>query len=62
VSSPQDSPPLIARFNKLPKWARDYIHKVHTFSGAKEVEELTQLRDQRRTLRKKIDSLTKLAL
>jgi hypothetical protein len=41
---------LSARINKLPKWARDYIHQVETFCGAEEVEELIQLRDQRRQL------------
>jgi len=39
-----------ARINKLPKWARDYIHQVQTFVGAPEVEELTFLRDQNRAL------------
>jgi hypothetical protein len=34
------------RINKLPKWARDYIHNIQTFVGAQEVEELTFLRDQ----------------
>jgi hypothetical protein len=38
------------RVNKLPKWARDYIHNVQTFVGAPEVEELTYLRDQNRQL------------
>jgi hypothetical protein len=37
-----------AKINKLPKWARGYIHQVETFCGAEEVEELIQLRDQRR--------------
>jgi hypothetical protein len=46
-----------ARINKLPKWARDYIHHVHTFCGAEEVEELIQLRDQRRQLIKLIAEL-----
>jgi hypothetical protein len=48
---------LSARINKLPKWARDYIHQVHTFCGAEEVEELIQLRDQRRQLIKLIAEL-----
>ena len=39
---------LSARINKLPKWARDYIHNVSTFIGAEEVQELTYLRDQNR--------------
>jgi len=25
---------------QLPKWRRDYLHDVHTFVGAPEVEEL----------------------
>jgi hypothetical protein len=37
--------PLVRRINKLPKWARDYIHNVHTFVGAPEVQDLF-LRDQ----------------
>jgi hypothetical protein len=41
---------ISARTAKLPKWARDYIMRVHTFVGAPEVEELTQLRDERRML------------
>jgi hypothetical protein len=42
--------PLSFRINKLPKWARDYIHQVHTFACAEEVEQLVQLRDERRQL------------
>lgn len=38
------------RINKLPKWARDYIHRVETFVGAPEVEELIQLRHERKQL------------
>ena len=41
---------LSRRINKLPKWARDYIHNVRTFVGAPEVEELTLLRDQNKQL------------
>jgi hypothetical protein len=41
---------LSDRINKLPTWARDYIHNIHTFVGAPEVEELTYLRDQNRAL------------
>jgi hypothetical protein len=48
---------FFARINRLPKWARDYIHHVHTFCGAEEVEELIQLRDQRRQLIKLIAEL-----
>jgi len=32
---------LSSRINKLPKWARDYIHHVETFVGAPEVEDLS---------------------
>ncbi len=46
-----------ARINKLPKWARDYIHHVSTFVGAKEIGEFAQLRDQRRQLIKLIAEL-----
>jgi DNA-binding ferritin-like protein (Dps family) len=42
------------RVNRLPKWARDYIHEVQTFIGAPEVEELMFLRDERRMLIKLI--------
>jgi hypothetical protein len=45
------------RVNKLPKWARDYIHDVETFVGAPEVEELTYLRDQNRQLIKLVAEL-----
>jgi len=48
---------LAERINKLPKWARDYVHRVHTFIGAPEVQELTQLRDERRQLIKQIAEL-----
>jgi hypothetical protein len=48
---------LSARINKLPKWARDYIHNIHTFIGAPEVQELTFLRDQRRQLIKLVGEL-----
>ena len=44
------------RVNKLPKWARDYIHNVQTFVGP-EVEELTYLRDQNRQLIKLVAEL-----
>jgi hypothetical protein len=40
-------PAISNRINTLPKWARQYIHHVHTFVGAPEVEELMQLRDER---------------
>ena len=42
--------PFERRINKLPKWARDYIHNVQTFVGAEEVQKLTFLRDQNRQL------------
>jgi hypothetical protein len=45
------------RINNLPKWTRDYIHQVHTFIGAPEVEELIQLRDERRQLIRVIGDL-----
>jgi len=45
------------RINKLPKWARDYIHQVSTFIGAEEVQELTFLRDQNRQLIKLVGEL-----
>ena len=48
---------LSGRINKLPKWARDYIHNVSTFIGAEEVQELTFLRDQRRQLIKLVGEL-----
>lgn len=48
---------LSDRINKLPKWARDYIHQVHTFVGAEEVEELVFLRDQQRQLVKLVAEL-----
>jgi hypothetical protein len=45
---------LSDRINRLPKWARDYIHHVQTFVGAPEVEELIFLRDERKMLAKLI--------
>jgi hypothetical protein len=39
-----------ARTEKLAKWTPDYIMRVHTLLGATDIEELTQLREQRRTL------------
>jgi hypothetical protein len=44
--------------NKLPKWARNYIHEVSTFIGAEEVRELTFLRDQNKALIKLVGELT----
>ena len=46
-----------ARINKLPKWARDYIHHVSTFVGAEEVQEIFFLRDQNRALIKLVGEL-----
>jgi hypothetical protein len=43
---PIDKNTFSNRISKLPKWARDYIHHVHTFVGAEETEELTFMRDQ----------------
>jgi hypothetical protein len=48
---------LERRINNFPKWARDYIHRVQTFVGAPEVQELIQLRDERRQLIKAIGDL-----
>ena len=48
---------LSDRINKLPRWARDYIHHIETFIGAEEVKELTFLRDQNRQLIKAIAEL-----
>ena len=48
---------LSARINKLPLWARDYIHRIETFVGAPEVAELTYLRDENRALRKLVAEL-----
>ncbi len=45
------------RINKLPKWARDYVHHIETFVGAPEVQELTFLRDQNRQLVKLVAAL-----
>lgn len=48
---------LSIRINKLPKWARDFIHNIETFIGAPEVEELTYLRDQNKALIKLVAEL-----
>ena len=48
---------LAERINKLPKWAREFIHNIETFVGAEEVQELTFLRDQNRQLVKLVDEL-----
>ena len=48
---------LSRRMNKLPKWARDYIHQVETFIGAPEVQELTYLLYQNRQLVKLVAEL-----
>lgn len=46
-----------ARFHKLPKWARDYVHLVETFIGAEEIKELVFLRDQNAALIKTVGEL-----
>jgi hypothetical protein len=48
---------LTTRINKLPRWARDYIHHVHTFVGAQEVQEIFFLRDQNQALIKLVSEL-----
>ena len=45
------------RINRLPRWAQDYIMRVHTFVGAEEVEELVFLRDQNKALVKLVGEL-----
>ena len=48
---------LSGRINKLPSWARDFIHHVETFVGAEEVQEIVFLRDQNRSLIKLVGEL-----
>ena len=48
---------LSRRINRLPKWARDYIHNIETFIGTEEVQELTFLRDQNKALIKLVGEL-----
>jgi hypothetical protein len=48
---------LSGRINKLPGWARDFIHQVETFVGAEEVQELVFLRDQNKALVKLVGEL-----
>ena len=50
-------PPIPERVNRLPKWAREYLHHVHTFVGAEEVQEIFYLRDQNRALIKLVAEL-----
>ena len=45
------------RINKLPKWARNYLHEVSAFVGAEEVQEIFFLRDQNRSLIKLVGEL-----
>lgn len=45
------------RLDRLPRWAQDYVHRVQTFVGAPEVEELTYLRDENKMLRKLVAEL-----
>ena len=48
---------LSERINKPPGWAQDYIHHVHTFVSAEEVQEIVFLRDQNRSLIKLVGEL-----
>ena len=58
VATDEYGNPLIpSRVNRLPKWARDYIMNIETFIGAPEVQELTFLRDQNRSLIKLVAEL-----
>src|ERR1700730_18625579 len=50
-------PPTAERVNRLPKWAREYLHHVDTFVGAQEVQEIFYLRDQNRALIKLVSEL-----
>jgi len=50
-------PPTPERVNRLPKWARNYLHHVFTFVGAEEVQEIFFLRDQNRALIKLVADL-----
>ena len=50
-------PPTPERINRLPKWAREYLHHVDTFVGAPEVQEIFFLRDQNRALTKLVSEL-----
>jgi hypothetical protein len=45
------------RINRLPKWAREYLHHVDTFVGAQEVQEIFYLRYQNRSLIKMVAEL-----
>ena len=45
------------RIQRLPKWAREYLHHVDTFVGAEEVQEIFFLRDQNRALIKLVGEL-----
>ena len=45
------------RINRLPKWAREYLHHVDTFVGAEEVQEIFFLRVQNRALIKLVSEL-----
>jgi hypothetical protein len=38
------------RINRLPTWAREYLHHVASFDGAEEVKEIFFLRDQNKAL------------
>ena len=55
---PMNIAPLLRRINKLPKWARDYIHELETFTGVPQVHrEVTFLRDQNKHLVKLVAQL-----
>lgn len=50
--------PVLRRINKLPKWARDYIHDIETFAGTPELhQKLDFLREQNKQLMKLIGEL-----
>src|SRR5690349_6960504 len=57
VSATRKPVRLSDRINRLPRWAQDYIMRVHTFVGAEEVEELVFLRDQNKALVKLVGEL-----
>ena len=50
-------PQTAERVNRLPKWAREYLHHVASFVGAEEVQEIFYLRDQNRALIKLVTEL-----
>jgi len=50
-------PQTAERVNRLPKWAREYLHHIYTLVGAEEVQEIFYLRDQNRALIKLVAEL-----